>query len=251
MNKIKLGVKWLDDLMPEGILVNSSTIISGPGGSGKPLIGNNFVAAWLKSGGSVVFVSLQYPSKDFIVTSLKKVTNIELSEYKNNSYFIQLDAAISGISETNPKELKANMVKPEIWVKAIEKASSSLPEDGPGILLFGAALNLLLFSPTYENQILNQMIDTVANDKTRTYIFSISTSAKKKEIENLENAADNLIMTRSEKEPFRLFMNIIKLKDLPYKKGEIEVPIPSGALMEVKEVADHSRKRVIPTISKI
>jgi len=251
MNKIKLGVKWLDDLMPEGILVNSSTIISGPGGSGKPLIGNHFVAAWLKSGGSVVFVPLQYPSKDFIVTSLKKVTNIELSEYKNNSYFIQLDATISGIIETNPKELKANMVKPEIWIKAIEKASSSLPEEGPGILVFVSALNLLLFSPTYENQILNQMIDTVANDKTRTYIFSISTSVKKKEIENLENAADNLIMTRSEKKPFRLFMNIIKLKDLPCKKGEIEVPIPSEALLEVKEVADHSRKRVIPAVSKI
>jgi len=251
MNKMKLGVGWLDDLMPEGILVNSSTIISGPGGSGKPLIGNHFVGSWLKSGGSVVFMSLQYPNKDFIATSLKKVTNVSLSEYKRNSYFIQLDAIISGIKEVRPNEVKANMVKPDIWVKALEKASEFLPKDGPGILIFGSALNLLLFSPTYEKQILNQMIDTVSNDKTRTYLFSISTSVKKKEIENLERAADNLIMTRSENEPFRLFMNIIRLKDLPYKTGEIEVPIPSGVLMGVKKVADYSRKRVIPTISKI
>ncbi|MFW6140501.1 MAG: ATPase domain-containing protein [Acidobacteriota bacterium] len=251
MNKIKLGVKWLDHLMPEGVLVNSSTVISGPGGSGKPLIGNHFVAAWLKSGGSAVFMSLQYPNKDFIVTSLKKVTHIELSEYKSNSYFIQLDAAMSGMSEIGPNELKANMVKPDIWVKALEKAFAFLPKDGPGVLVFGSALNLLLFSPTYEKQILNQMISTVADDKTRAYLFSVSTSTKKKEIESLERAADNLIMTRSEKGPFRLFMNIIRLKDLPYEKGEIEVPIPSGVLMEVKEVADYSRKRVIPTVSKI
>lgn len=251
MNKIKLGVKWLDHLMPEGILVNSSTVISGPGGSGKPLIGNHFVAAWLRSGGSVVFISLQYPNKDFIVTSLKKVTNVELSEYKSHSYFIQLDAAISGISEIGPNEIKANMVKPDIWIKAIQKASSFLPKDGPGILIFGSALNLLLFSPTYEKQILTKMIDTVAKDKTRTYLFSISTSVKKKEIENLEKAADNLIMTRIENETFRLFLKIIRLKGLPYEKGEIEVPIPSGVLMDIKKVADYSRKRVIPVISKI
>ena len=251
MNKIKLGVKWLDNLMPEGILVDSSTIISGPGGSGKPLIGNHFAAAWLKSGGSVVFMSLQYPNKDFVVTSLKEVTKIDLSHYRSNSYFIQLDAAISGMNEVSPNEIKANMVKPDMWVKTIETASTFLPKEEPGILVFGSALNLLLFSPTYENQILNQMIDTIANDKTRTYLFSTSTSTKKKEIENLERAADNLIMTRSEKEPFRLFMNIVRLKDLPYKTGEIEVPIPSGVLMDVKKVADYSRKRVIPTVSKI
>ena len=251
MDKIKFGVEWLDQLMPEGVLVNSSTIISGPGGSGKPLIGNHFVAAWLKSGGSVVFMSLQYPNKDFIVTSLKKVTNIELSGYKSNSYFIQLDANVSGIKEVRPNEIKANMVKPDIWIKALEKAFEFLPKHGAGILVFGSALNLLLFSPTYEKQILNQMIDTLANDKTRTYLFSVSTSTKKKEIENLERAADNLIMTRSEKEPFRLFMNVIILKDLPYETGEIEVPIPSRVLMGVKKVADYSRKRVIPTISKI
>jgi KaiC/GvpD/RAD55 family RecA-like ATPase len=251
MNRVKLGVKWLDDLMPEGILVNTSTIISGPGGSGKPLIGNHFAAVWLRSGGSVVFMSLQYPNKEFIITGLKKVTNLELSEYKNNSYFVQLDVALSGIKAVSSNEIKANVVKPDIWIKAIEKATMSLPKEGPGILVFGSALNLLLFSPTYENQILDQMIDTIAHDKSFSYLFSISTSAKREDIEHLEKAADNLIMTRSENEPFRLFMNIFRIKDLPFKTGEIEVPIPSGALMEVKKVADHSRKRVIPAISKI
>ncbi|MBN2246981.1 MAG: hypothetical protein JW755_14175 [Candidatus Aminicenantes bacterium] len=251
MNKIKLGVKWLDDLMPEGILVNTSTIISGPGGSGKPLIGNHFAAAWLRAGGSVVFMSLQYPNKDFIITSLKKVTNIELSEYENQSYFVQLDVTLDGINEVSSHEIKANIVKPDIWIKAIEKATLSLSKEGPGILVFGSALNLLLFSPTYKNRILDQMTATIADDKSGSYLFSISTSAKREDIENLEKAADNLIMTRSENEPFRLFMNIIRMKDLPFKTGEIEVPIPSGALMEVKKVADHSRKRVIPAISKI
>ena len=38
MKHLKTNKKWLDQLIPEGILVPSSTIISGPGGSGKPII---------------------------------------------------------------------------------------------------------------------------------------------------------------------------------------------------------------------
>ncbi len=39
MDRLALGQDWFNKLLPEGLPVPSSTIISGPGGSGKPLIG--------------------------------------------------------------------------------------------------------------------------------------------------------------------------------------------------------------------
>jgi KaiC/GvpD/RAD55 family RecA-like ATPase len=248
---IHTGRKWLDGLMPDGLPTNTSTLISGPGGSGKPLIGEAFVAAWLKGGGSAVFMSLQYPSRDFIYTSMKRVTGLDLMDFVNKTAFISLDATIDDMGEIHDGGFKANLVLPGVWENAIEKACTMVPEDGPGILVFGSALNLLLFSPSYEDQVLDSMIRTIRDDKRVTYIFSVSTTAKKDKIELMEDVADNLIMSRSEKKPFRLYMRILRMKDVPFVSDEILVPIPPGALSDVKEVAEHSRKRVIPLISNI
>jgi KaiC/GvpD/RAD55 family RecA-like ATPase len=251
MYYIKTGLEWLDNLMPEGLPTQTSTLISGPGGSGKPLIGETFVAAWLRQGGSVVFMSLQYPSRDFIFSSLKTVTGLDLNDYSEKAAFISLDATIDGIETPHDHAFKANLVKPDIWDGAIEQGCSLVPDGGPGILVFGSALNLLLFSPTYEDEVLEAMLKTIRDDKRRTYMFSVSTSAKKEKIARLETAADNLIMSRSEKNPFRLFMHIVRLKGAPFLTDEVTVLIPPEALADVKEVAEHSRKRVIPLISKI
>ncbi len=62
MENFHSNFEWLDRLMPEGIPIPSSTVISGPGGSGKPLIGLAVVASWLRQGGKVVLVPLQYPA---------------------------------------------------------------------------------------------------------------------------------------------------------------------------------------------
>ena len=126
-----------------------------------------------------------------------------------------------------------------------------VPDEGPGIIVFGSALNLLLFSPTYGEKILRKMDVVFRKNKCRTYIFSVSTTAKKEEIAHLEEAADNLIMTRSEKEPFRLFLRIVRMKDVRFSGEEIQVAMAPKSLANVKEIAEHSRKRVIPQISEI
>ncbi|MEA3441429.1 MAG: ATPase domain-containing protein [Chloroflexota bacterium] len=251
MEFIKTGQEWLDRLTPQGLPTRTSTLISGPGGSGKPLIGEAYVAAWLRQGGSTVFMSLQYPNRDFIYNSLNTVTGLDLSDYSGKVAFISLDATIDGMETAVDYHFKANLVLPAIWDAAIEQGCSLVPEGGPGIMVFGSALNLLLFSPTYGDEVQESMLKTIRDDKQRTYMFSVSTSAKKDKIAELEAAADNLIMSRSEKKPFRLYLHIVKIKDVPFLTDEIIVPIPSGALAEIKEVAEHSRKRVIPLISKI
>lgn len=104
-----------------------------------------------------------------------------------------------------------------------------LPHDDLGILVFASALNLLLFSPTYGEAFLKKMETVLRDDKSRSYIFSVSTTSKKKEIDRLEALADNLIMTHSEQQPFRLYMRIVRMKDVPFLGEEIQVPIPNSS----------------------
>lgn len=251
LKKFKTGVDWLDKLLPEGLPLYTSTLLSGPGGTGKPLIGDNFVAAWLRMGGGVVFMSLQYPTQDFVFESMESITGLDLNAYQQKVVFLSLDVGIEGMTEPEGNVIRANLVKPDIFNAALEKACHILSDQVSDIMVFGSAFNLLLFSPTYGEAIGQRMETLLKEDKRRTYIFSVSTTAKKEEITRLEALADNLIMTRSEKKPFSLYMQIIRVKDAPFSKEEVPVPISPKALMHIKEIADHSRKRIIPQVSKI
>ena len=251
MNTIYSGEDWFDRLLPQGLPIPSTTLLSGPGGSGKPLIGNVLVAAWLKQGGSVIFMSLQYPDHSFITSSLKNITHLDLDNYIDKTAFIELDATLEDMHQPEGNRFKANVVKPKVWDRAVERAITMVPDEGPGILFFVSALNLLLFSPTYGEEILEKMVTTAQGTKKHTYLFSASTTAKANEIAELEAIVDHLILTHSTKSPFQLYMQIKRIKGAPFDPSEIQVPFPQNLLSDVKEIADHSRKRVIPLVSKL
>jgi len=251
MKNLKTGTKWVDDVIPKGLPLKTTTVITGPGGSGKPLIGETFVTAWLKKGGSVIFMSLQYPGSEFVAESIKSVTGLDINDYKEKIIFLQLDTGISKYQEVNKHLIHANLVKPEVWEDVLNLASAKLPDEGPGILIFGSALNLLLFSPTYGNAIFEQIKSTIVSNTTKTYIFSVSTSAKAEEISQLEEIADNLIFTYSKKNPFRLFMKVLKTGGVPYNSSEVQVPISPYILSHIKEMADNSRGKVLQAILKM
>jgi hypothetical protein len=46
-------------------------------------------------------------------------------------------------------------------------------------------------------------------------------------------------------------MQIERIKGAYFVSDEIQVPFSADVLMAVKEVANHSRKRVIPLVSKL
>lgn len=117
-------------------------------------------------------------------------------------------------------------------------------------MVFGSAWNLLLFSKTYSEAILNKLKDALQNDKRRTYMFAVSTSALANKIKVLEDAADNLIFTRMEK-PMKLFLRVERMKNVEFSKDEKEVPIATELLKEINEIADATRKTRIPEITKI
>ncbi len=250
MKTINIQDRWLKDLLPEGFLYPSSTVISGSGGTGKPLVEFAFVASWLKSGGSIIGIPLQYPTMDFVNTTLKKLYNIDYKEYRNNITMIQLDPKISNCERVNDHLIKANLLKPDVWNQAIEKACQMIHQGDPGIMVFGSALNLLLFSPTYQEKVIKHIEDVLKNDKSKTYIFSVSTSMFSDKIKRWENATDNLMYTRMEN-PMKLFFKISRMKQIHFVEEEVNVPITKETLLEIKGIAEATRKKTIPEIMKI
>lgn len=251
METLPIREPWLSQLLPRGWPLGTSTLITGPGGSGKPLIGNAVTASWLEAGGSVVFLSLQYPTHTFISEGLRQVAGVDLADHAERTAFIQLDAEMEGMKVAEGHHVRGNLVNPSTWREALRTARDLLPGEGPGTLLFGSALNLLLFSPTYGSALLKEMKSTLRVGKGQTSLFSVSSSAKKEMIAELEEVSDNLLVAHSQRDPFRLFLRIQRMKHVPYQDEEIQVPFSSEMLGEVKEVAEHSRRRVIPLISSI
>ncbi|MDY6866868.1 MAG: ATPase domain-containing protein [Chloroflexota bacterium] len=251
MDTITLQADWLDRLMPEGLPIPSSTLLTGPGGSGKPLVGNFIAATWLRQGGSVVFMSLQYPDHSFIISSLKRITQLNLEDYGDRTAFIELDVHQDGMEKQKGRSFKANVVKPSIWDEALHHACEMVPNEGPGILVFGSALNLLLFSPTYGQEILEEMKNTLQGTSSCSYLFSTSSTAKGKEIAELEAVADNLISVRGDRATKKILLKIERMKAVQFISDEIEAPFSPKVLKELKDIADQSRKRIIPLVSKI
>ncbi len=250
MMKLKTDIKWLDKLLPEGMAVPSSLLISGPGGTGKPLVELAFVAAWLKAEGSLISIPLQYPKAELVKTAMKKLYNMDLNDYSGKIAYIQFDPRVDKCEKLSDDILKANMVKPEIWDEAIKKGEEMVEKSDLGTMVFGSALNLLLFSPKYKDSILNKLKVTLKEDKSKTYAFAVSTTAFADKIRVLEEAADNLMFTRIE-DPMRLFFRISKMKDVKFSGEETEVPISREMLEEIKKIAEESRKLRIPEIRNI
>ena len=250
MNSIKIEYDWLKKLLPEGFPYPTSTLISGPGGTGKPLVEFAFVASWLKFGGSIVGISLQYPAMELVKTAMDKLYNLDLKNYPGKIVFIQFDPHIDTYEELEGNVLKANLLKPKVWNNVIKIANNMIEKSDLGTLVFGSALNLLLFSPTYKNDAIENLMNIIKNDKSKTYLFSVSTSAFADEIKLWEEAADNLMYTRMEK-PMRLFFKIIKMKEVKFSREEMQVPISKEMLGEIKETAEATRERIIPEIMNI
>ena len=250
MSIIKQEEKWLQELLPEGLFYPSSTVISGPGGAGKPLVVLAFVASWLKSGGSVIGIPLQYPTAEFVNVAMSKIYKIDLKDYKEKTVFVQFNPLVNTYNMLKDNTIEANLLKPRVWDGVIKEAENVVEKSSLGIMVFGSALNLLLFSPTYKQGIIEKLENIIKNDKNRTYVFSISTSAFAQEVKLWEEAADNLMYTRMG-ESMKIFLKISKMKGVKFSNREAEVPISKEVLSEVKEIAESTRRRIIPEVAKI
>ena len=196
-------------------------------------------------------MSLQYPNHEFVVEGLRRVAGLEVADHAGRVAFIGLDAEMEGMAVESPGRIRANLVKPQIWDEALEAAWKSVPAEGPGILIFGSALNLLLFSPTYSDAILERMKRALSAHEDRTILFALSTTAKAQQIVELEDLADNLLISHSTRNPFRLFVRVVRMKGVRFRPDPVEIPLSPETLAEVTAVADRSRRRVLSLISDL
>ena len=51
MNNLHIDQEWLRRLLPEGPRPDTSALITGPGDSGKPQVGNVIAGSWRRQGG--------------------------------------------------------------------------------------------------------------------------------------------------------------------------------------------------------
>ena len=92
---------------------------------------------------------------------LEQETGLDLEDFRGHYAFIELDAEMQGWESVAEDHFRANLVRWEVWEDTLKVALEKVPGEGPGTLVFGSALNLLLFSPTYGGELLEHMKTTL------------------------------------------------------------------------------------------
>jgi len=164
---------------------------------------------------------------------------------------LDLDPEAGEVDQLGSDEARANLVNPEAWTRALDLADQALGLSDLGTLVFGSALNLLLFSPTYGERMLTRLEILLREDKSRTYLFTVSSSALKEKIEILERAADHLMFTQMTRPEKKLHLRVARLSGAPYLDESVVAPFGREALDATRQMADESRVAQIPTIRKI
>lgn len=246
MKSLKIRQKWLDELMPSGISVPSSTLISGPGGAGKPLVGAAIADAWLNQGGSLIHFLINFDRE--YADKMLKLFNPDPEKYKDRIVYVEIDPLIDRIEKTNDVTLRANLLKPENVDAVIREAKSMVPATESRPLIYASALNMLLFSKSYNQVIHEKFLEIIGSGEN--CMFTVATNTFEDQISQWENKADNLFYSRST-DQMHLGFSIVRLKDHSYSPDEVEVPLTENELISIRAEANKARKHLIPVIKRI
>ncbi|MCD6290536.1 MAG: hypothetical protein J7M34_08535, partial [Anaerolineae bacterium] len=199
-----------------------------------------------------------YPDRSFTENDLKRLYNVDLADHKGDVFFIKFDAELEPVPDAvehiSPDEVRANLVNPAVWNRAMELAAQALGQSQLGTLIFGSALNLLLFSRTYGEQMFAKLESLLRGEKQDTYLFTVSSNALQEKIRALEKAADHLLLAESAKSPQggpELRLRVARLRGASHSDEVAVVPFDSATLEEMRQAADASRVRRIPAIRNI
>ncbi len=246
MNYWRTGFSWIDKLIPEGIPFPSSTIITGPAGSGKPIIGAMISNSWLKQGGTLVCLLINFKHK--YIENLLNHFDKDIPSHKDRVIYIEFDPLIESLEKPGSHQLRANLLKPDNLDLALKEAKNILPESDPGSLIYGSALNMLLFSKTY-GSVIHQKILALLNSSENS-LFTIANNFFEEQATEWEEMADNLFYSHSTG-IMHLGFKIIKMKEVSFHNHEVEVPLTEDELRSIRAEAEKGRQYLIPIIRKI
>ena len=248
------GLDWFDPILPCGVPVPSSILISGPSGTGKPLVGLAVAGSWLKQGGRVIFIPIHAAYRSLFESGLKSLHGLSLAEYSGSYFYILLDTEMDPREETlevdGGSTVRCNLVNPKIWSEALAVATASMEGEGP-ILVFASALNVLLMSPSYGEQFFLMLLDTIRHTKGWTYLLAISSSILQKKAIVLEQAADHLFLMQRVPRKRQLHVRAARVRGAPFHVDPVPIPGMCDLLEEMKDEAVASRRILIPMVSRV
>jgi KaiC/GvpD/RAD55 family RecA-like ATPase len=248
------GIGWFDSLVPSGVPIPSSIVVTGPSGTGKPFIGLAFAGSWLRQGGRVIFIPIHSTYPQLFETGLRQLYGLSLRDYPDSHFFILLDTDLDPREESvevaGGNSIRCNFLNPELWREAIEVASASMEGEGP-ILIFSCAMNLLLMSPTYGDQFFLNLVDTIRDPGAWTYLLTVSSSILLKKIIVLEQAADHLFAMKRVARDHSLHLRAAKVRDAGFYSATVPVAAMPEFIEELKNQAIASRRVLIPTASRV
>ncbi|QSG08870.1 hypothetical protein [Halapricum desulfuricans] len=240
---------WWNDGLPDGVPVGSSIVITGPGGTGKPILALGFVASWIEAGGSVIVAPLQFPDPAFVNGILNDLYGLDPGAHERSLTHVALDPEADGLEQRADGQLTADLVRPDNWDRLLKTASPAV-EDGPGVLLFSTALNLPLLSPSYAESLLDQF-ETLFDDESLTTLFCVSRSMIETRARDVESMADVLVEASVESDPKRLQLQVVRAPDVASASETIETPFAPDELATIEELADEYRVTPVQTIRDI
>lgn len=246
MKSFKVCQDWFADLMPDGICIPTSTIISGPAGAGKELISSMIAASWLIRGGALIHILTNFDRGH--AEKLLSYYNVSSNDSAGRIVYIAFDPCIKDIEKISDDEFRANLLKTDVFEATIEKAQNILPQSDLGILTYMTALNMPLYSNTYSDDIFNKYL-AMARDRRQT-LFSFSSNIFADKMHKIENAADNLIYVHGTG-VVRLSLKIMKMKDVSFVRDEIQAPLNEELISMHLQTIQKMRQTLVPIIRKI
>ncbi len=248
------GIPWFDSLLPSGVPVPSSMVISGPSGTGKPFVGLALAGSWLRQGGRVIFVPIHAAYPELFERGLGSLYGFSLREYTDSHFFILLDTDLDPREENLEVEgrnsIRCNFLNPMVWREALEVASASMEGEGP-ILIFTCALNLLLMSPTYGEEFFLMLLDRIREADSWTYLLAASSSILAKKIIVLEQAVDHLFLMTRVPEDRRVHLRAARVRDAEFYSTTVPIATMPEFIGELKSRAIASRRILIPKVSRV
>jgi len=246
MKKVTLTNNQLEQILPHGFPHPSSTLLTGNSEVGKQAFEWAFVDSWLKAGGSVVVLLLQWPTVALFKEAMTKSTNLHLSRYEDHIMFVLFDAHQENCEQVDKYTAKANLLDPKTWNKVIDIAELQTKASSVGTLVVGAGLNLLLCSPTYSDLMLKSVTHTLRYEKSRSYLMSVSGVTKTQKISEWMEAVDNRIEINS-KHAETVTVHVEKYL-YPAEIGNQKTLSISNATFEVsrqlEDAYEHAKKQI-------
>lgn len=237
---------WLQKLLPDGIAVPSTTVITGPGGAGKPLVGAMLVNSWLKQGGTLVHLLINFDRG--YSEKLLRHFKLDVDKYSDKIVYVEFDPELDGIERHAKNLIKANLLKADTFEAAIRQAETLLPASEAQPLIYGSALNMLLFSPSYGLSIYQKIKELL--QARNNYLFTIANNIFEDQAASWENTADNLFVSRV-KGIMKLGFKVVKMRSGAFNTSETTIPLSEEELRAIRAAADAARKNLIPVLRKI